>query len=174
MKKQVKPWIDKKGGLKSSRQIGRISRKWDSEQWREYEQFLIQNHITRQSLWDVYLKRFERYQREETINPKRYDKLAATASTVNDFLGGKNDEVFAGKFHFFKPYIHLSMKTLSKREREVIRGIFMEEKTEVQLAKRFSISRSTVSHHKKTALSKMKQFLEEIGKEVHLGQEFVS
>ena len=168
-----KLWNDKKRRLKSPFKIQEISKKWSSEQWQEYEKFLVQNQITRQALWEIYLKKFEKYQREETIAPKKYDKLAEKIPITND-LNERKSKGLSKRMTFFKPYVALSMKILSKREREIIKGIFWGNKSESQLAKKLSISRDSVSGYKKTALLKLRHFFEEIEREAHLHKALAS
>ena len=70
MIKKTTPWFDKNGKIKPTFIIKAGARKWDAETLSRYKDFLLDNQITVQALWEIYLQKFERYQREEYILPE--------------------------------------------------------------------------------------------------------
>ena len=170
MHKKSRPWVHEDGKLKTAAQIRKISRKWNGEQLKDYEQFLVGEQILDQKLWEIDLQRFETYQREETIDPALYDELVTTELTVADFVGS-DDEKFTNNFVFYKKYLFSAMKMFTEKEKKIIEGIFWDVKSERQVGADLSISQSTVSKYKKNALAKVKKFLEEIEKELKLTRE---
>ena len=166
MQEKPMPWFEKEGKLRPAFIIEASAKKWDSKTFWEYEKFLLETNITNQALWEIYLKRYQRYQREELIKPEVYDELACTNNDIKDWMGSKKGE-YTDKLAFFKEYLPMAMDTLGKKEKAVIKGIFWQNKSERQLAKEFFLSRRSIADYKKRGMERIKKFLLAVYEELH-------
>ena len=133
-----RPWLNKDGSLKSDSEITRLGKTWSQE------------------IWTRYL--------DTTVEPREEKKLAffpyidtgtmATKPQISDFLSCGEDFDSDMKFVLQK-----AIKDLSKREKQVVKGIFWKGKSPVVLAKELKINPSTVYTLKSTALVKLQKML---------------
>lgn len=63
----------KNGQSASIANLEKKSRKWNSNDFKKYEKFLLDENITSQKLWEIYLKKLESPQREKYLPFDRYD-----------------------------------------------------------------------------------------------------
>lgn len=145
------------------------SQTWSVEEFMAYEKFLISRKVTNQDLWDVYLCRFAKYQREASIKQDYYDILIESKNVIKD-LFSSDGYVLSKRFKFLKSHIRSAMRCLPKRGSQVIVGIFWKDMSVVKLAKVLSISRALVWEYKKSSLEKIKTFLEKLEKELKNSQ----
>ncbi len=61
----------------------------------------------------------------------------------------------------FEIYLQQIISTLSKSEKKIINGLFIRNKSEIELAQEYSISKQAVSKTKVSACKKLKQIIEE-------------
>ena len=168
--KLLRPWLDEERNFKSASKIERDSKDWTPKHWGFYEKDLVEKKVVKQDLWEIYLKRHEVYQREQLLNPEVYDVLATDEFTTSDLLGDEKEKRKPSPQEF-----HLSdaLGLLSKREREVVIGTFWNGKTGRELAAKLGISQGSISAYKKTAVKKIKKFLEEIDREIEIQGELI-
>ena len=171
MSKKLDAWFVSNRKLKPVWKIRRESRRWTTEQFKKYEEFLLEEKITNQKLWEVYLRKCERYLRESSIELEKYDDLACTDNEIKNWLPDI-DEEYTGKYAFFKPYLPSALRQLTLREKKVIKGIYWDNKTNHQLGEKLSIRRNAVQDCKEKALSKMKNYLLEIEENHKMEEDF--
>ena len=171
MSQKLEAWFVSHRKLKPTWKIRRESRRWTKEQFKKYEEFLLEEKITNQGLWGVYLRKCERYLRESSIELEKYDELASTDNDIRDWLSDV-DESQTGKYAFFKPYLPSALRQLTLKQQKVIKGIFWDGETDYELGRIFSAKRSMVRSCKNKALLKMKNYLLEIQENHKLEEEF--
>ena len=152
-----------KGEYLCPRQVKKDSKEWTLLDWKNYEQFLSEDQIKDQNLWEIYLDKLETPLRETLINPKRYDHLANKLMTSSY---KKKEEDTPSYLIKYGKYLHGALKTLSYREREVIEGVFWDGKTERRLAREMGIDKTVVAIYKKRAMEKIKEYILNIQDEI--------
>ena len=136
-------------------QLKRESKKWNLEDWKNFETYLKEERPEDQALWEIYLKKLETPLREALISHKRYN---IQAKRIPAERYDENDQDRPSYCRYEK-HLHGSIKILSGREREIIEGIFWDGKTERRLARELEINKTAVSIYKKRALDKIKEYM---------------
>ena len=149
---------DPKGKQKPLWWLRREAGRWTKRQIREFENYLLDEKITDQGLWNLYLRHYKRYLREWTLPPEIYDVLANTKNDIRKWIDEAEGNC-TDKYNFHMKYLASALRVLSLKEAQVIRGIYWDNYTERGLAKKLSMSGKSIGRHKKNALLKMKQFL---------------
>ena len=145
-----------KGESLCSHEVRKNSKKWSLQDWKDYEQFLSEEQITDQALWEIYLKKLETPLRELLIEPEQYDFLSGKLKA--QFLP-EDEKVRKGPYLKYKKHLYDAIKTLSDREWEVIEGIFWDQKTQRQLARKMNISKTVVAVYAERAMKKIKAYI---------------
>ena len=160
MNSKKNDWIINDDTLKSVHMIRQASKKWKEKDWKEYEEFLIREKILFQSYWEILLEHWDQYQRETQFESEFFDEFTSTDNQVADYFTEEDCEKYAQ----WKKYVKPSLKLLTLKEQDVVFGLFWGRKTESELAREMSISRSTVRDYKKSGIKKIKRFLDEVQK----------
>lgn len=111
--------------------IKRESRRWNLKSWKEYENYLLEEKITNQYLWEIYLKKLESPLREESIKYQEYDL-------------SKEEIKYEERPSYWKYMSDLPMALgiLSDRESQVIKCMFWYEKSKQCLGKEILIKKA--------------------------------
>lgn len=176
----------RKGESFSVAKLKKDSKEWDLKSWKDYGKFLLEEKITDQNLWEIYLRKLEVPLRESYINPKRYINLSMRPKddlskeekeeqkelkkfikdgdvVLEEELGGEcersRDKGGRSYYSKYKKYIPMALRILTYRERKVIEGIFWDGKTERNLGRDFNLNKKTISVFKNRAFEKIKDYL---------------
>ncbi len=138
MRNKNKPWLDESGKPLSDDHLKITSKYWSAEDWEDYLQ-----------TQEVNLK-------EDLLNPRFYDELAAR----------QNETVFQ-KFYFSPDpeahkFIESIFSILSPTQRNILEEIYLEGRTERHIADKLGLPHTTIHFHKKNALSQIKRHLEQV------------
>ncbi len=132
----TKPWRDKDGKLLGDGAIKQISKSWDTETWEEY---LVATVDVERAPEELIFTEFERLL-EET-----------------------SQGLWAGPLYIPKLVrlrLNQAIRSLTKKQMEVIWLIYWHELSQREIAKKLKISVQTVNGNKFISLNKIKYFLE--------------
>jgi len=133
-----KPWLDKNGDLLSDAELKIISKDWTQAQWDQYLSATI----------DV-------DQNENEVLHPAYNELLSELPEPLENETRLPDKVSVA--------VRNSVRTLTKKQRPIIRGVFWHDLSERDLEKVIGISRSLVSRQKTNSLNKIKRLLKRDG-----------
>lgn len=130
--KTNRPWLTSSDVEIPTEQLMQISKSWD------------------ETTWDAYLKWYEGSFREVLVKSEHYEILGERVSQSVFELYGHNS------CPQLQSYCDQILKLLSPEQETVLRKIFLEGKTERQIAFELNCSKTSVSRNKFKALSRLK------------------
>ena len=137
----TKPWLNGDGKLKSNEEMKKISKSWSAD------------------TWEAYLSSLETQQTECLLeDPTQIENLSNEAHEDFWALIDRDEQGKRDKSQL-RSLIQTCLDVVSPREREILKKIFWENKSERAVADELGISRNSLKVLKSRGLSKIKHFI---------------
>lgn len=135
--KNLKPWQNSDGSLKSDDELKKVSKDWSPEQWEDY------------------LKSIEGYRRENvSFSNEELESLSSDDSTVLLYSIAQEE-----KYPITRIAIRACISQLPPQQRQVIELTFWEDLSQYEIAEKMNISRNTVRGYLERAKENLRKML---------------